>query len=167
MQYKAGDFNLYRYVHNRPTVSTDPTGLYGGVGFWDMCKCAVTCGPNVCDVGYKMSRTALAEAAKRHPNSLHNGEGDAWRHCYWSCIMAAWPGIGNVGAKCVGDLNEYLGDKHGQPPAERQMDEANNAVGVALGLTIPNATSGVGCADACTKALNDGKLTVLTPTPKP
>lgn len=78
--------------------------------------------------------------------------------------MAAFQGIGNVGAKCVGDFNEDMGNEHGQPPAERQMDEANNAVGVALGLTIPNEKSATGCADACTKALNDGKLKVLAPT---
>ncbi len=27
--FKGGDINLYRYVNNRPTVLTDPSGLYG------------------------------------------------------------------------------------------------------------------------------------------
>jgi len=138
-----------------PLSCVDPFGLSyygdGGADFREKLSCVCACGMSKCKKAAQLASDALAEAQKRFPaDSLHNGAGDAWRHCYWSCEMAK--DIGQKCAKIIGDIHEDAGDRKGQPKNEREMDEHNNSVGHGLASQSGN------CADLCQQALNDGKL---------
>jgi len=63
--------------------------------------------------------------------------------------------IGKSCARIIGNAYEDSGDRHGQPPDEREMDDHNNRVGRSL------AGKPGSCKDLCQKALDDGKLKVL------
>lgn len=70
------------------------------------------------------ANAALAEAARLFPKSLHNGRGDAFRHCYWSARMTS--DLGASEALGFGDRNE---DFDGNPVLEKNMDLRNNTIG--------------------------------------
>ena len=155
---ERGGLNLYGFVGNAPLSCVDPFGLSyygdGGADFREKLSCVCACGMSKCKKAAQLASDALAEAQKRFPaDSLHNGAGDAWRHCYWSCEMAK--DIGQKCAKIIGDIHEDAGDRKGQPKNEREMDEHNNSVGHGLASQSGN------CADLCQQALNDGKLKTL------
>lgn len=97
----------------------------------------------------ELANDALARAVRNFPRpTLHNGAGDAWRHCYWSCAMSGELGRGQ--AKEVGDIHEKYG---GNPPHEKSMDLHNNAMGRVCG--------GKDCDICCQDALDAGRLQVL------
>ena len=75
---------------------------------------------------YFTKKKAEAEAEKRYPYSLTGGEGDAFRHAYWSALMtrAAGPKL----AKKIGDAHEDF--PHNE---DRDMDLHNNQVGREIG----------------------------------
>jgi RHS repeat-associated protein len=152
---ETGGVNLYGFLYNDPLNWIDPLGLEGSVDFKARAQCLCKCGWLKCDTARKLGERALEEARKRFPSddSLHNGPGDAWRHCYWSCMMGDV--IGKRCARIIGNAYEDSGDRHGQPPDEREMDDHNNRVGRSL------AGKPGSCKDLCQKALDDGKLKVL------
>ncbi len=155
---ERGGLNLYGFVGNHPISWVDPFGVSyygnGGADFRGKLSCVCACGMSKCKKAAQLASDALAEAQKRFPaDSLHNGAGDAWRHCNWSCEMARL--IGQECAKIIGDIHENAGDRKGQPNNEREMDEHNNSVGRGLASQSGN------CADLCQQALNDGKLKTL------
>lgn len=101
---------------------------------------------------------ALAEAARRYPRqSLHNGAGDAFRHCYWSALMTRE--IGFLNTKAITDSHE---EGPGIPADEKAMDLHNNLQGMVIGIQYRGASDAI-LADLCAKALTDGKLKVLKP----
>lgn len=55
-------------------------------------------------------------------------------------------------AKKIADIHEDAGDAKGQPPAERAMDEHNNAVGRRVGK------GGGDCVKNCDAELKNGNL---------
>lgn len=87
-------------------------------------------------------------------DSLHNGKGDGFRHCYWNALMVHR--IGADQAKEVADAHE---DKDGQPAAEKDMDLHNNGVG----RDIARSTNGDDNAakQRCIDAANNGTLKTL------
>ena len=75
--------------------------------------------------------TALEVAGKRFgPTTLHNGSGDAFRHCYWSAMNAR-----DQGAELARKFGEAHEDWVGNPPAEKAMDLHNNGQGFTIGST--------------------------------
>ena len=99
---------------------------------------------------------ALAEARKRFPAaSLHNGEGDAFRHCYWSALMTR--DIGFLNTKTITDAHENF---EGNPDDEKTMDLHNNLQGIMIGLGNKRA-SDKELGDLCEKALRAGRLKVI------
>src|SRR5205085_2218227 len=89
-------------------------------------------------LGTANARTAaqMADWARREAQNSglpgqHNGYGDAYRHCLWSCQMARY--LNEWMAKVIGDNHEDTGERNNQDPDERKQDEANNAVGRCLG----------------------------------
>ena len=101
---------------------------------------------------------ALTEAAKRYPpQSLRNGAGDAFRHCYWSALMTR--DIGFLNTKAITDSHE---EGPGIPEDEKAMDLHNNLQGMVIGIQHRKASDRE-LADACAQALVDGKLKVLKP----
>lgn len=97
--------------------------------------------------------TATAEAHKRFgPTTLHNGSGDAFRHCFWSAMNARDEGIG---------LARGFGNAHeagtGNPEAEKKMDTHNNEVGFGIGSTYFGASDRA-LAVWCVQAWANNKL---------
>ncbi len=90
---------------------------------------------------------ALAAAVESGLPGQHNGKGDAFRHCLWSCDMANT--IGQNSAKSVGDIHEAWSSG---PRREVLMDLFNNEVGRRY------SGSGRTCAAACMSGVGDGSL---------
>ncbi|KAI5817907.1 secreted protein [Pyronema omphalodes] len=89
------------------------------------------------------------------PDQLHNGRGDAFRHCYWNARMTI--DMGGAQAKIFGDLHEMA---PGQPQNERNMDLANNAMGIIVGQQT--GSRGYEWAkQVCMNLANTGRLTTL------
>ncbi|MEM9459112.1 MAG: hypothetical protein AAGF11_33345 [Myxococcota bacterium] len=96
---------------------------------------------------------ASAEAARRYRGSgLHNGQGDAFRHCYWSALLAR--DIGAENAEAFTSAHEAWA---GNPQGEKAMDIHNNRVGIAIGRTNPGISNHA-LADRCARALTVGRL---------
>ena len=97
---------------------------------------------------------ALAEAQRRYPDSIHNGRGDAFRHCYWNALMTREQNA---------TLAEQFASAHetgGGPAMEGVMDLFNNAVGRSIGSAHPNATDAE-LANACVRALDSDQLLII------
>lgn len=95
----------------------------------EMLTCVFSIGLNLCTTAYEDSKTAGNSAAAKFPYSLHNGKGDAYRHCYWSGLMTRHIGSGN--ALFVGENHEDFNFSTSQ---EYEMDSYNNRQGRLAGL---------------------------------
>lgn len=80
-------------------------------------------------------------------NSWHNGQADAFRHCYWVCAMAK--DLGRKRALKIADFYEW---SHPNECEEAQMDYNNNRVGARI------AQENKPCINNCQK---DPNLTIL------
>ncbi|HEU0043910.1 DUF6973 domain-containing protein [Sphingomonas sp.] len=101
---------------------------------------------------------ALAEAMRRFAGpGLHNGAGDAFRHCYWSALLAR--DIGPDNARSFTTAHEGYSDN---PAGERAMDLHNNAQGIAIGSLHPTMTDEQ-LAETCAQRLAIGRLATSTP----
>lgn len=78
---------------------------------------------------YDISRDAAKQSGL--PGE-HNGPADAFRHIVASGEAARR--YGELIALGLGSLNEIVGDLGKQPPAERSMDDTNNAIGIRIGI---------------------------------
>lgn len=96
------------------------------------------------------AQTALRDTRATRLPGLHNGPADAWRHCYWSCLMTH--SIGAQQARTVADTHEEFG---GNPANELTMDLHNNAEGRACGAGVPD------CATCCHGKLTGGGLLII------
>ncbi|HEX4917499.1 MAG TPA: hypothetical protein VFV43_06355 [Limnobacter sp.] len=73
---------------------------------------------------------ALNEARlKFGAGSLHNGAGDAFRHCYWSALLAR-----DIGPEDAFEFTTAHEERPGLPEEEIEMDLFNNRVGIDIGL---------------------------------
>ena len=78
--------------------------------------------------GKELADKSLKADANTGLPGPHNGPADAWRHCYWNCLMT--DEIGKDQAEFVADNHE----KHGGGPAiENLMDSRNNWEGRECG----------------------------------
>lgn len=77
------------------------------------------------------ARTSTNTAAELYEGTvLHNGNGDAFRHLYWSYRIGSDPGVGSRWAERWGNAHED--GNPGQPSVERLMDLHNNLRGRQL-----------------------------------
>ncbi len=60
--------------------------------------------------------------------SLHNGSGDAFRHCYWSALLAR-----DIGKEATKKFTSAHESRPGNPKKEKEMDSYNNDVGIEIG----------------------------------
>jgi len=96
---------------------------------------------------------ALAEARRQFPGGgQHNGPADAFRHCYWSALLAR--DIGPDNALSFTNAHEAYGSN---PAGEKAMDLHNNGVGVGIGGANPSATDD-DLIQACRDAIDAGQL---------
>jgi hypothetical protein len=93
-------------------------------------KCLFLVGPFDCAKSKSDADTAAAAARESYPaNTLHNGIGDAFRHCYWNALMTI--SVGRNSAKKIADLHED--NNPTGPIGEREMDLKNNEIGRQVG----------------------------------
>lgn len=106
---------------------------------------------------YYQAQEALQESQTRFPDSLQNGRGDAFRHAYWSAMMAQSRGA---------NLAEQYGNAHEDFPGNRtpvrNMDLHNNGVGRQIGVDNPGA-SRAQLANLVVQSLNEGRLRFICP----
>lgn len=90
---------------------------------------------------------------------LHNGVGDAFRHCYWSALLAR--DIGPDNARSITTAHEGYS---ANPAGERAMDLHNNAQGIKIGSLNPRMTDEQ-LSETCAQWLAIGRLVTSTPSP--
>lgn len=74
-------------------------------------------------------KKAFEETKRKFGRNGHNDISDAFRHCFWSAILAR--DIGEIQAKRFTDAHE---DRSRQPIAEKMMDLHNNKIGIEVGV---------------------------------
>gem|GEM_PF-4051842 len=106
-------------------VTADPS-IYdlGGMNGAEKSFCSLPSRWSICNTARQDSNTASSAAQRSFASSLHNGKGDAFRHCYWSALMTIH--MGRATAAGFGDRHEMI---DGNPNIERVMDQRNNAIG--------------------------------------
>ena len=157
-------------------LSADPLGFFAGINFYSYAKSSPTRfidprGTDIQEIFNDIYNVGLAFAINARilanvslsgaeqwvrdqglpASALHNGAGDAFRHCLWSCLMAR--NIGARNAALIADEHENAGRREGQPSDEEAMDRANNVVGRVCAAKSPKP-----CREACTDAYNNGFL---------
>ena len=93
---------------------------------------------------------ALAMAQRLYPDSVHNGQGDAFRHAYRSALMTNEEGAAT--AHAFANLHERFSDN---PVLEMTMDMHNNAIGRQIAVT---PSGGQSLEMQVANALNSGRL---------
>ena len=116
--------------------------------------------PHLIDEAFAARDEAFATTRRHFPGArAHNDSADAFRHAYFSALLARDMGVDN--AQELTDAHEAYGDN---PAGERQMDLANNAVGIRIGGANPNG-SNVRLQNEVLAELNAGRLMTRVPTP--
>ena len=116
-------------------------------------------GPHV-SVIKESADKALAEAQRRYRGpGLHNGNGDAFRHCYWSALLAR-----DIGARNARAFTTAHEGYSANPPGEREMDLNNNGVGISIGSGAKKASDST-LAAQCASALSGGRLSTRPTAP--
>ena len=163
IEFEAGDSNLYRYVGNNPISFIDPDGETPVLVGIFISSAIIGSVLYFSKLIFKEAST-LAEILYKN-NGVHNGYGDAFRHCYASCRLTQE--FGSVVAYSLGELNEMRGDyynlkkeevsyndlRQGQHGCERRMDTKNNAIGLGFG-----EKKGTSCQNKCVEAIQKGSL---------
>lgn len=100
------------------------------------------------------AKSALDLAQNLYPSSIHNGNGDAFRHAYFSALNAKVLGI-NL-AKQLGDAHETFPNSN---PLENEMDLRNNQIGRDLWVLLSqNGAGGFPFKTILTDILKDQKI---------
>lgn len=101
---------------------------------------------------------ASVEARRLFPREgQHNGEGDAFRHCFASALLAR--DLGAQNSRTFTNAHEAYS---ANPPRERAMDLHNNGVGIRIG-THREGTSDSAISRLCKAAFDAGELMTVPP----
>lgn len=137
----------------------EPFGSPANDGFpWgaaEKAACVVQVDLVSCNTASKDADTASADALALYPASADSrGNGDAFRHCYWSARMVHT--VGYSASQKISTTHEVVGSDSGkQPQADENMDMANNRTGWAVG----KGTSSISAAkNACATKATAGDL---------
>lgn len=96
---------------------------------------------------------AFQETSKRFGYNGHNDKTDAFRHCFWSAILAR--DIGYLDAWIYTTAHE---SDPKNPAGEKKMDLANNLVGLKIGKFCSLSDSNAELSNKCYEALQKGQL---------
>lgn len=99
--------------------------------------------------------TAFSETKKIFGKNGRNDKSDAFRHCFWSALLAKEIGYHN--ALAFTNAHE---SSPANPHNEKAMDLHNNKVGLAIGK---NKGSKNILSMKCRSALRNGKLKIIRP----
>jgi hypothetical protein len=97
--------------------------------------------------------TAYAETRRRFGRNGHNDRSDAFRHCFWSALLAR--DIGYAAALRFTTAHE---SSPTNDSAEKAMDMHNNSIGLRIGRA---KGSDLALSHRCMAALNSRQLKVL------
>ncbi len=100
-------------------------------------------------------KTAYDETKKRFGFNRRNDKSDAFRHCFWSAILAK-----DIGYKHALEFTTAHESAPKNDPHEKIMDLHNNAIGVHIGLSKQSNKT---LSEYCFNALMAGRLKVLRP----
>ena len=157
---EIGGINLFAFIGNDPLGQVDMLGLYrrSGADFQEKAGCVLDCGRRKAALAADLAVIAAQAAERFYPNSLSGGIGDAFRHCLWSCGMAAL--IGQDCASKIAENHEKGGDRRReQTPRDREMDTKNNATGRELAKQA--GKDGEQCGALCRQAADNGSLATI------
>lgn len=101
----------------------------------------------------KAKEAAFAETTRRFGRNGHNDKSDAFRHCFWSALLARDIGYANALLFTTAHESSPTND-----PAAKQMDLFNNGVGLHIGRG-KGADSILSAR--CMAALASGRLKIL------
>jgi hypothetical protein len=102
---------------------------------------------------------ALNTAKQQYSSeTLHNGNGDAFRHTLWNYAM--YCDVGYAFAKEWSDAHEY--GSTDQPLIEQQMDLHNNGVGLQLGSANPNTVLHSTFIDKTKQKVRNGDCRIIS-----
>ncbi|MEH6434043.1 DUF6973 domain-containing protein [Massilia sp. DD77] len=97
--------------------------------------------------------TAYKETQRRFGRNGHNDRSDAFRHCYWSALLARE--LGFQDALKFTTAHEAF---PANPPAEKTMDIHNNRIGLDIGRVKGTDQA---LSMRCMAALQAGKLKIM------
>ncbi|GAB3693520.1 DUF6973 domain-containing protein [Corynebacterium nasicanis] len=125
----------------------------------EMMTCTSLVDATSCVIAANAASKASDEAEIRFPgsNSLHNGKGDAYRHCDWNAYMVMR--IGAWGAERVATNHELMGSGS---PEENSMDYFNNAQGRLIGSGYSTGGNESAAGDQCALWASVGILSTLS-----
>ncbi|WP_455090612.1 DUF6973 domain-containing protein [Parascardovia denticolens] len=117
-------------------------------------ECVIHVSVRGCEQGTKDASTASSAAAKYfNQSTLHNGRGDAFRHCYWNALMTHH--IGAANAEIIATNHEKYSKG---PKRETNMDLANNRTERTVGRQTKTDSQALA---RCRDLANHGKLVTL------
>lgn len=153
----------YAYVGDKPTRATDPTGIIvlRPGDWWSRQPMPRSHGwAGLCFGGVcvnNRANDALAKAQRLFtPATLHNGVGDAFRHCLWACTVMRDCGARAYNSGVIDhEVDGAWWAQGNWNPPESQMDLANDEIGRKI------AVSGHNCEQECLNKAHNGDLYVL------
>lgn len=138
---------------HQETLTRKVRSYYGGMNEAEFKFCANPVNFGGCLSVKDHATKALEEARRRYAeDSLHNGDGDAFRHCYWCARMTR--DLGEEKAKGFGDRHEQVR----QPHKELRMDLNNNEIGRSVGQSVQSYEA---AAEECARLVNAGRLLIV------
>lgn len=138
-----------------PTASASGyNDIYNSASEYAACiKVVGVSGPYRCVQARNHANAAASAAASIYPKSLHNGKGDAFRHCYWNARMTK--DFGSSLAYKIATNHENVSSG---PARERAMDLANNREGRNVGVKASSMTAAY---NMCKWRADTGRLKTL------
>ncbi|GEC06572.1 hypothetical protein SSP24_42270 [Streptomyces spinoverrucosus] len=135
-------------------VLLDPGYGYGNItdAEWDYCFW----NPYDCSLAWDRADTAFKKAQELYPdNTLFQGTGDAFRHCYWNALMEI-----RLSTKDAYEIaTRHESTSRG---VDKEMDLRNNSIGRGIGRSKTGQTSaGIRSRDACRNAQKNGSLWII------
>ncbi|MFD8914759.1 DNRLRE domain-containing protein [Streptomyces sp. NPDC059575] len=133
-----------------------PILLDPGYGFGDLTpaeKRYCTTNPYDCDKAHKDAEKAFKEAQDRYPdNTLFQGTGDAFRHCYWNARMEI-----NIDHETAYEVaTRHESESRG---VDKEMDLRNNKIGRKIGRDYRGKSrSNYNARDKCISYVKKGSL---------
>jgi len=138
--FAGHDPDLFRYGSDDPVDLLDSEGRFNR-----------RCAEHLARWALRRARTVAAQPGFPGGTAgLHNGPADAFRHCYWSCLMVRR--CGKATAFLAGWGHELFQNRFWEAPDEFYMDTANNSAGRSCG------DRGCSCETCCRGRLACGRL---------
>lgn len=99
------------------------------------------------------TKKAFQETSRRFGLNGHNDKSDAFRHCFWSAMLAR-----DIGYTKALEFTTAHESSPTNPANEKAMDLHNNSIGLFIGRA---GMSDQLLSNQCIGALNSGRLVVL------